>query len=223
MSYRQEAARVVMGVEQRQLLLAVHRIAGIVDVQRDGGGRDREGAAEDVDQSGRHPRHLKPRGRVLQPAHGRLRTQRAAALRRLAHGQLEQGIGAQGVAVVRILVTARDREHAEGAASPAACGPPATGCATPGCSPASVSARPSRRSAPRNRTSPPSGRDQPAPEIGGHLLAFDGWKIEREKGIFGHGGRGAFVALGEMRLEPNFYPISTGYAMSATTSSRRPE
>ena len=37
-----------MGVEQRQLLLAVHRIAGIVDVQRDGGGRDREGAAEDV-------------------------------------------------------------------------------------------------------------------------------------------------------------------------------
>ena len=46
-------------------------------------------------------------------AHGRLRTQRAAALRRLAHGQLEQGIGAQGVAVVHILVTARDREHAE--------------------------------------------------------------------------------------------------------------
>ena len=222
MSYRQEAARVVMGVEQRQLLLAVHRIAGIVDVQRDGGGRDREGAAEDVDQGGRHPRHLKPRGRVLQPAHGRLRTQRAAALRRLAHGQLEQGIGAQGVAVVRILVTARDREHAEAQHRRQRVDhqrrvAPLPDAARQRLGQAEPAFRPAQQDQPAVR------RDQPAPEIGGHLLAFDGWKIEREKGIFGHGGRGAFVALGEMRLEPNFYPISTGYAMSATTSSRRPE
>jgi len=38
----QEAARVVMGVEQRELLVAVHRIAGIVDIERDGGGRGAE-------------------------------------------------------------------------------------------------------------------------------------------------------------------------------------
>ena len=31
-------------------------------------------------------------------------------------------------------------------------------------------------------------RDQPAPEIGGYLLATYGWKIEREQAIFGHGG-----------------------------------
>jgi hypothetical protein len=53
---RQEAAGVVVGVEQRQLLVAVHWVAGIVD----------------VDQRRRHPRRLKPRRCVLQPAHGGL-------------------------------------------------------------------------------------------------------------------------------------------------------
>ena len=110
---RQEAASVVVGVEQRELLAAVHRVAGVVDVERDGRGRGGEGAAEEIDQRRRHARHLDARGRVLQPAHGRLRAQGAAALRRPAHGQLEQRIGAQGVAVVGILVPAGDREHAE--------------------------------------------------------------------------------------------------------------
>ena len=61
---RQEAASVVKGVEQRQLLLAVHRVAGVVDVERDRRGRAREGAAEDIDQGSRHARHLAARGRV---------------------------------------------------------------------------------------------------------------------------------------------------------------
>ena len=37
-------------------------------------------------------------------------------------------------------------------------------------------------------------RDRFAHEIGRHIFALKGWKIERERGIFGHGGRGAFVA-----------------------------
>ena len=37
-----EAAGVVVGVEERELLVAVHRIAGVVDIQRDGGGRGAE-------------------------------------------------------------------------------------------------------------------------------------------------------------------------------------
>ena len=111
--HRQEAPRVVMGVEQRQLLAAVHRVAGVVDVQRDRRWRGRERAAEDVDQGGRHARHLDARGRVLQTAHGGLRTQVAAALRRPADGQLEQRIVAQGVAVVGVFITAGDREHSE--------------------------------------------------------------------------------------------------------------
>ena len=65
------------------------------------------------------------------------------------------------------------------------------------------------------------------PELGlpglGHLLALNGWKIERQQGIFGHGERGAFVASAEMRWETNFYPMPTTYATFATTSSRRQE
>ena len=74
---------------------------------------------------------------------------------------------------------------------------------------------------PAQQDQPAVRRDQPAAEIGGHLLAFDGWKIEQEQGIFGHGGRGAFVAWGEMRFAPTFYPIPTTYAMSATATSDR--
>ena len=51
-----------------------------------------------------------------------------------------------------------------------------------------------------------AGRDQAALEIGRHLLASHGWQIEREKGIFGHGGRGAFVASGERRFDNEFLP-----------------
>ena len=75
-----------------------------------GEAKDRQ---EDVDQRGRQASHLGARGRVLQPAHGRLRTQVAPTLRRPADRQLEQRIGAQIVAVVGILVAAGDREHAE--------------------------------------------------------------------------------------------------------------
>ena len=181
-----------------------------------------EGAAEDIDQRRRHARHLKPRGRVLQPAHGRLRAQRAAALRRPAHGQFEQGIGAQGVAVVGILIPAGDREHAEAQHRRERVDHQGRVAPVPDAARQPLG-QPEPAFRPAQQDQPAVGRDQPALEIGGHLLASDGWKIEREKGIFGHGGRGAFVAWGEMRLEPNFYPISTGYAMSAITSSRRPE
>ena len=89
--------------------------------------------------------------------------------------------------------------------------------------PASASARPSRRSAARSSTSPPSDEIDPPAKSAVTFLRLDGWKIERERSIFGHGGRGALVVSGEMRLATNFYPISTGYAMSAITSSHRKE
>ena len=43
------------------------------------------------------------------------------------------------------------------------------------------------------------GRDEPAPEIGCHLLESDGWKIGREQGMFVHAGRGSFVPWRESR------------------------
>ena len=42
-------------------------------------------------------------------------------------------------------------------------------------------------------------------------------------GRSGHGGRGAFVAGEENRLEPTFYPISTTYATSSTATWDRAE
>ena len=216
--HRQEAAGVVEGVEQRELLVAVHRVAGLVDVQHDRRRRDREGAAEDVDQGGRQARHLSARGRVLEPAHGGLRTQIAPALRRPADRQLEQRIGAQVVAIVGVLVAAGDREHTEPehrrqrVNRPRRIAPfPDAARQRPG------EAEPAFRRAQQHQ--PAVGRDRPAREIGGHLLALYGWKIEREKGIFGHGGRGAFVASAEMRWETNFYPNPTPYATSATMPS----
>ena len=80
----QEAAGVIMSVEQRELLVAVHGIAGVVDIEGDGGGRGGEGAAEEIDQRRRHARHLDARRRILQAAHRGLGTERAATLRRPA-------------------------------------------------------------------------------------------------------------------------------------------
>ena len=45
-------------MEERQLLVAVHRIAGVVDVEGDGRGRSREEAAEEIDERRRHARHI---------------------------------------------------------------------------------------------------------------------------------------------------------------------
>ena len=211
-----------MRVEQRELLVAVHPVAGVVDVERDRRRRDREGAAEDVDQGGRQARHLDPQGGVLEPAHGRLRTEIPAALRRPADRQLERRIAAQRVAVVGDFVAAGDREHAEPehrrqrvdhqrriAPLPDAAG---QRLGQP---------EPALRRAQQDK--PAVGRDQAAREIGGHLLALYGWKIEREEAIFDHGGRGPFVASAEVRWTTNFYPMSTTYAMSAIKSSLIPE
>ena len=154
-----------MGVEQRQLLMAVHRIAGVIDVQRDRRRRDREGAAEDADQGGRHAHHLAARRRVLQPAHGGLGTQVAAALRRSADGQLEQRVAAQVVAVVGILVSAGDREHAETQHRRQRVDRPVGVAPLPDAA-GQRSASPSRRSAAHRSTSPPSDEiDPPAKSV----------------------------------------------------------
>ena len=203
--HRQEAPRVVKGVEQRQLLLAVHRIAGVVDVERDRRGRAREGAAEDVDQGSRHARHLAARGRVLQTAHGGLGTEIAAALWRSAHGQFEEGIAAQGVTVVGILISAGDREHAEAKHRRQRVDHPLRVAPLPDATRQRLGqAEPALRRAQQHQ--PAVRRDRPALEIGGYLLAADGWKIEQEKGIFGHGGRGAFRCVGGKTLGNEFLP-----------------
>lgn len=57
---------------------------------------------------------------------------------------------------------------------------------------------------PAQQNQPAVRQDRNDGGIGGYFLAAHGWKIAREKAIFGHGGRGLFVASREIRSETNF-------------------
>lgn len=87
----QEAALVMVRVEQRELLVAVHHID-------EHAGQPDKGRVE-VRQ-------------VLDARHGQLRTQISARVRQSPAGKLEGGIGTQTIDGVGILVAAGDREHA---------------------------------------------------------------------------------------------------------------
>jgi len=108
---RQEAAFVVVRVEQRQLLMTVHGIEGVVDIERDRGRRAAVTRAELVNHGRHRPRDLDLRGGILQPRHRRLRAQRLARSRQPAHRHLEDRIVSQRIAIVGVLVARGDREH----------------------------------------------------------------------------------------------------------------
>ena len=110
---RQEAAAVVMGMEQGQLLAAVNPILRIVDVEHDPARHLREAVAEQVHHRGHHPLERGGGGQVLQPAHRRLRAQIRAALGQPADRHLEGRVGPQRVAVVGIRVAGGDHERAK--------------------------------------------------------------------------------------------------------------
>ena len=117
---RQEAAAVVVGVEQGQLLLAVNPILGVVDVEHDAARHLLEAVAEQLDHRGHHPLQRGGAGQVLQPAHRRLRAQLRRRLRQPADRQLERRVGAQGVAVVGVRRSRRrSAAHESGSSRPA--------------------------------------------------------------------------------------------------------
>ena len=109
---RQEAAFVIMSVEQRKLLMAVDDIACVVDVERDGCWLARIAIHPCVDQDVGQSDHVAQARRILQPRQRRLGTQIPARVRQTPAGQLECGIRPQMIEVVGVLVAAADREHA---------------------------------------------------------------------------------------------------------------
>ena len=109
---RLEAVFVVVGVEQAQLLAAVHRVEGVVDVERDPPRHLAERAAVDVDQSPAQAQQRPRIRQVLQPRDGRLRTQ-VPIRRQTFERQLEQRIGAQAGRVVAVLVAGGDHQQPE--------------------------------------------------------------------------------------------------------------
>ena len=122
---RLEAGAVVVGVEERQLLLAVHGIVGVVDVEHDARRRAGEAAAIEIDLAEPDASQRAPVGNVLQPRQRRLAHQIGAGLGHAADGNLQRRIGAQRVDVVAVLVAGRDHEHPRrhhlGIAVPDAC------------------------------------------------------------------------------------------------------
>ena len=108
---RLEAGAVVVRVEQRQLLLAVHGIVGVVDVEHDARRRPGEAAAVEIDLAEPDPRQRSPVGEVLQPRQRRLAHQVGAGLGASADRDLQRGIGAQRIDVVAVLVAGGDHQH----------------------------------------------------------------------------------------------------------------
>ena len=109
---RLEAVFVVMGIEQAQLLAAMHGVKGVVDVEHDPLRHLPEGGAVEVDHRPAHRHQLAHAGQVLQPADRRLRRQIPTRRQRIL-GHLEDRIGTQPVGVVAILVAGGDHLHAK--------------------------------------------------------------------------------------------------------------
>jgi hypothetical protein len=108
---RLEACAIIVRVEQRQLLLAVHRIVGVVDVEHDARRRPGEAPAVEIDLAEPNPHQRPPAGEVLQPRQCRLAHQVGASLGASAHRDLQRGIGAQGIDIVAVLVAGGDHQH----------------------------------------------------------------------------------------------------------------
>ena len=186
---RQEAARVVMRVEQRELLVAVDDVAGVVDVERHLGGRHRVAGEPQIEHHPAEPDHAAQIGRVLPAGHRRLRAQVPAAVRQPAAGELERRIETQAVEIVGVLPAAGDGEDAR---------PQNVGQRVR--DPARVAPVGDRGGELDGDAEPPLGfrqqhhatvRGDPATvERGGDLLALDGWKREWQDRIVGHGGCG---------------------------------
>jgi hypothetical protein len=109
---RQEAAFVIMGIEQRQLLMAVHDIAGVVDIGDDGRRLAIVGRYPLIDQCIREADSILQGRRVLQPRQGRLRAEVRTGVGKPPAGELERRISAQEIQIVGIFIAARNGEDA---------------------------------------------------------------------------------------------------------------
>ena len=107
-----EPVFVVVGIEQPQLLAAVHGVEGVIDVEHDPLGHLPEGRAVQVDHRLPHPQQRSHVGQVLQTRDGGLRTQRPVG-RRPVERHLEQGIAPQVRGIVAVRVAGCDHQQAK--------------------------------------------------------------------------------------------------------------
>ena len=178
-----------MGIEERELLMAVNDIDGVVDIEGHGLGRRLVAGAVEIDHDPHQADQIAQPGRILPARDGRLRAQVGAAVGQPAASQLEPRIGAQPVEIVGILPAAGDGKDAG-----------AQDIGQPMGDPVRIAAVRDHRREPRGDAEPafglgeqhdPAIRAEPAAiKRGGHFLAGDGWKREPQQAIIGDGGRG---------------------------------
>ena len=206
-----------MRVEQRKLLMPMHDIDGVVDIQCDGAGWTRIAGAVDINHGVGQAHDLAQIGGILPARYGWLRTEVTPAVGQASTGELEAGIGAQMIEVVGILVAAGDGEHARaqdvGDAVRHECRVARVGDqrSQPGGDPeAGLDGGEQHDAA--------IGRHTSTIERGGDFLALHRWQRERQQGIFDHGGCGS-VRFGKgWRRHPNLCFRSNVYATSANES-----
>jgi hypothetical protein len=108
---RLEAALVLVRVEQRHLLMAVHDIDGVADIERHRVRRRGIARAVRIDQRAGQRHDLAQGRRILPPRNPWRGTQIAAAVGQTSAGELERRIGAQRIEVVAVLLAAGDRQN----------------------------------------------------------------------------------------------------------------
>ena len=191
-----------MTVEQRQLLMTVNDIDGVVDVERDRARRIGIAGAVDVDHGVGQAHHLAQGRRIFPARDGRLRAQVDATVWQPPAGQLEAGIGAQIIEVVSVLVATRDRQHA-GAQDVLDAVPHQTRIAWVDNQRRECLGNTDTTLGRRQQHHAAVGCDAPTIECCNHFLAFNGWETERQRGIFRHGGCGSRSCVDGMASTPN--------------------
>ena len=185
---RQETAFVVVGIEQRQLLMTMNHVDRVVDVEHDRRGRRGVAGAEEIDHHPAEPDEIAQGRHVLPSRHGRLAHQVRPALRQPPAGELEGRVSAQAVEIVGVFVAAGDGEDAgeqnlgERMNHPRRIAPIGDyGRQLLG------DPQPSRRLGEKHHAT--------VRERAGELLAPDCWKPERQSRIVDHGGCGRLDAV----------------------------
>ena len=109
---RQKAALIIVGVPMRQLLVAVHNVDRIIDIQHHRPRRLRVAPAPDVDECVSEADDLAQRRCILPARDGRLRAEVRPGLRQASAGELEGRVKPEPVEVIAIGVAVGDRQHA---------------------------------------------------------------------------------------------------------------
>jgi hypothetical protein len=108
---RLEAGAIVVRIEERQFLLAVGGIIGVVNIEHDAGGRSRKAPGIKIDPAEADTPSGAQVGQVLEPRQGRLAHQVVAAFRCPADRDFQGGIALESIDVITILVAGRDHQH----------------------------------------------------------------------------------------------------------------